>query len=354
MSQIPELSTEIQRMLNMYPPLDAAEEQMLFRRYNLAMSVLANALARKLKSAYRCKIRQKTSNEPIAAYLRYLSEKLKLPYNQLWEMLWQCKDELSPQERDLVVEAERIREKLFNHNLRLVVAVVSKLPRFAGTHFEDLFYEGIIGLGKAIDHYNINEGTKFSTTAIWWIHQEVGRKLLAYSGVHGGIKISVRTLERWSRLRKLLAQRGIDIEKLSDDEFIQILNEVELSKEAFQMINFPSVLSIDQPVDDELSADDRDKFLRDILTEVAEEEKEELTKKFYRRRILSKILDDLTDREREAICLYFGFDDASEEAMGNFAAVGKIMGICRSRAQQLVKQALEKIKHHPLFKELLD
>jgi RNA polymerase primary sigma factor len=349
---MPELVvSEIQEWLRKYPPLSPEEEQILFRRYNLAMSVLSEAFTGEVKERFGKSIRQKNMNEPLASYIRYASQRLNMPYEVAWELFWQCKDRLSGDNLALVREGERIREKLFNHNLRLVVAVVGKFPKFAGMQFEDLFYEGVLGLGKAIDHYDLSEGTKFSTIAIWWIHQEIGRKLLKYSGEHGGIQIPVRFLERWSKLRKYLAENGVDLSEVSEEEFVDILNRVNLPKEIYELVASQSVLSLEQPVEDELTADDRDAVLKDIVVEDMEERGiETIIYQNERRKVILKLLDDLSERERLAVLLYFGFEG---DCAGSFVAVGKALGVSRQRAMQLVKQALRKIKEHPLCRDLV-
>ena len=349
---MPELViSEIYEWLKKYPPLSPEEEQILFRRYGLAMSVLSEAFVAEAKEKFGKPLRTKGINEPLSSYLRYASERLRIPYEEVWGLFWQSKKRLKGEELALVCEGECIREKLFNHNLRLVVAVVGKFPKFAGMQFEDLFYEGVIGLGKAIDHYDLNEGTKFSTIAIWWIHQEIGRKLLRYSSEHGGIQIPVRFLERWSRLRKYLAENGIEINELSEEEFVNILNRLNLPREVYELVASHSVVSLEQPVEDEPTADDRDKVLSEVIEDIEERSIETLISQNQRRKVIFKLLDDLSERERSALLLYFGFEG---DCAGSFVAVGKALGVSRQRAMQLIKNALKKLREHPLSRELLE
>jgi RNA polymerase primary sigma factor len=349
---MPELViSEINEWLKKYPPLSPEEEQILFRRYGLAMSVLSEAFVAEVKEKFGKSLRTKRINEPLASYLRYVSERLRAPYEEVWELFWQSKKRLKGEELELVCEGERIREKLFNHNLRLVVAVLSKFPKFVGMQFEDLFYEGVIGLGKAIDHYDLNEGTKFSTIAIWWIHQEIGRKLLKYSGGHGGIQIPVRFLERWSKLRKYLAENGIEISELSEEEFVNLLNQLNLPREVYELIASHSVVSLDQPVGDELTADDRDRLLGEVIEDMEERNVEAIISQNLRRKIILTLLNNLSERERFALLLYFGFEG---DCAGSFSAVGEALGVSRQRAAQLIKNALKKLREHPLSRELLE
>lgn len=69
-----------------------------------------------------------------------------------------------------------IKNKITEHNLRLVVKCVNKYGRpNTSMGFLDLIQEGNIGLMKAVDRYNPKLGYKFSTYAIWWIRQAITR-----------------------------------------------------------------------------------------------------------------------------------------------------------------------------------
>jgi RNA polymerase primary sigma factor len=81
---------------------------------------------------------------------------------------------------------ERARELLVRHNLSFVVAVSRKyLGR--GSRLDDLIQEGNVGLLKAVEKFDPNLGTRFSTYAIWWIRAYIQKYLKdARSSVQGG------------------------------------------------------------------------------------------------------------------------------------------------------------------------
>lgn len=60
---------------------------------------------------------------------------------------------------------KKAREELINGNLRLVLSVIQRFTT-RGESLDDLFQVGCIGLIKAIDHFNIGLGVKFSTYAV--------------------------------------------------------------------------------------------------------------------------------------------------------------------------------------------
>ena len=61
--------------------------------------------------------------------------------------------------------ARRARQELVEGNLRLVLSVIQ---RFSGRseNPDDLFQVGCIGLMKAIDHFDISQGVRFSTYGV--------------------------------------------------------------------------------------------------------------------------------------------------------------------------------------------
>jgi len=76
------------------------------------------------------------------------------------------------QEYDLSTRArggdKTARRLLVNHN---VAFVLSMCRRYAGKgcRFDDLVQEGMIGLLKAVEHFDPAKGNRFSTYASWWI-----------------------------------------------------------------------------------------------------------------------------------------------------------------------------------------
>src|ERR1041385_2457224 len=69
------------------------------------------------------------------------------------------------------------RERMVRSNLRLVVNIAKHYVN-RGMSLPDLIEEGNIGLLKAVEGCDPNEGTRFSTYASWWIKQAIKRALI--------------------------------------------------------------------------------------------------------------------------------------------------------------------------------
>ena len=83
----------------------------------------------------------------------------------------------SPEER------RRAREEMITGNLRLVLSVVQ---RFAGRgeNLDDLFQVGVVGLIKAIDHFDVSLDVRFSTYGVPMVMGELRRYLRDSTAVH--------------------------------------------------------------------------------------------------------------------------------------------------------------------------
>lgn len=84
------------------------------------------------------------------------------------------------EEHGLAVRARRgevsAKHELVRRNLGLVVTVARSQGR-AGVRLDDLIQEGNLGLMRAVEKFDPDAGTHFSTYAVWWIRAYVWKYL---------------------------------------------------------------------------------------------------------------------------------------------------------------------------------
>jgi len=176
---------------------------------------------------------------------------------------------------------ENARNKLIEHNLRLVAHLVKKYDG-TGEDSDDLISIGTIGLIKGINTYNVDKGTRLATYAARCIENEI----LMY-------------------LRSLKKSRGE----------VSMYDPIGTDKEG-NTINLIDVLGTDP----------------DAISDQVENE-------FEQKAVLEK-LKCLSQRERLVLQLRFGLLNAPKKTQREIA---KILGISRSYVSRIEKKAVQKL-----------
>lgn len=173
------------------------------------------------------------------------------------------------------------RDVLIERNLRLVAHIVKK---YYTSHKEqdDLISIGTIGLIKAIDSYNINNGTKFATYASTCVKNEI---LMYFRSVK---KIKCET---------------------------SIYDSIDVDKDG-NALTYIELISCEDTIAD------------DIDTKI---------KSAQARKAIEK---ELTEREKDIIIMRYGLQNSKIKTQKE---VSEILNISRSYVSRLEKQALQKI-----------
>jgi RNA polymerase primary sigma factor len=236
----------------------------------------------------------------------------------------------------LVVEENdpRAREQLVRSNLRLVVNIAKKYVG-RGMSLGDLIEEGNLGLIRAVDYFDPDYGTRFSTYAAWWIKQSIKRALLAnVQPVHIPTYM-VALINQWRHTAAELQNRlgrTLDVEEMAEimhlplrkakiiHHIIEILSSV---KDTSGSDNADDNRVLEETLQDQNAGKPEDTLVAD----------EELTK-------VLGLLNEIEPREAEVLRSHYGLDGRKPMTLKQ---IGKKVGLTRERIRQIQRSALTKL-----------
>ena len=215
------------------------------------------------------------------------------------------------------------RSQLINGNLRLVLSVVQRFTN-RGENLDDLFQVGCIGLMKAIDHFDVSQGVKFSTYAVPMVIGEIRRHLRDFSPVRVSRSLKDTAYKAMQAKEKLTNRLG------REPTIMEIAKEVQLPKEnvvlALESIVDP--VSLYEPV----FSDGGDTIC--VMDQVSDRGGES---GWIEELAIKDALAKLSDREKRIIALRFFQGKTQVE-------VSEEIGISQAQVSRLEKAALLKVK----------
>lgn len=223
------------------------------------------------------------------------------------------------------------REVLLGSNVRLVFSVAHQHTD-QGLDLRDLVQEGQLGLMRALEKFDIGQGTRFSTYSHYWIQQFIRLALKNQASLIRKPTNVVDDLKRFQR--QLVAVQQRYGKSLSATIISRELNMPEPQVRHFLEIGL-SPLSLDAPLTDEAS--DRWADTLEDTRPTTEEVGEQLEASEQVQRSLAR----LDSRERVIMAMRYGIGHGREYG---YREISGQLGISRERVRQIEKEALRKLR----------
>ena len=226
---------------------------------------------------------------------------------------------------------ERAKDELVQRNLRLVVDIAKRYLN-RGLGFLDLVQEGNIGLMKAAERFDYQRGFKFSTYATWWVRQGITRAVADQSRT---IRVPVHTTEASNRIVRTAQRLSQQLDREPSHEELAV--ELDLSPSRIQ----ETLQAFQEPISLDATPVEGDSYLGELIPdlEVVSPDVEIDKKKIAEH--LQRILQVLSPREQQVVCLRFGI---GQDEPWTLEQVGKSMSVTRERIRQIEGVALKKLK----------
>ena len=221
------------------------------------------------------------------------------------------------------------------HNLRLVVKYARSIKKSyrAQEPVMDLVQAGNIGLMRAVDKFEVDNGYAFSTYASWWIKQSIIRHI--YDN-ESAIRVPVHMSEKFVGISRSI--RNFQEETGREPTFEEIEKKSNVTRKEYNLFKSidRNVLSLNATAgedDSEFGDFIRDGDSSDPVYEAAN--------KTLLSETVQEVLGKLDSREAYIIKSRYGIGDSYVKTLEE---IGSDLGITRERVRQIESIAMKKLR----------
>ena len=264
--------------------------------------------------------RRDAVQSPLETYLREINEVALLTAEEEKELAHR-----------IASNDEEARDRMVRANLRLVVNIARGYVG-KGLSLQDLIEEGNLGLLRAVEGFDPEVGTRFSTYASYWIKQSIKRALVNTAKPIRIPAYMVELLFKWRRTSADLQDtlgRPPSLEEIAKALKLP-KKKLAIVKKAIKVYNL--VPQTDQPETGwslgEMLMDER---TRSPDVELVEADN---------LRLVMNRLEEMDKREAAVLRMRFGLNDAPPKTLKE---IGESLGLTRERVRQIENEALGKL-----------
>jgi RNA polymerase nonessential primary-like sigma factor len=240
---------------------------------------------------------------------------------------------------------ETARQKMIEHNLRLVVNIAKHYLN-RGMPLLDLVEEGNLGLIHALDKFDPERGFRFSTYATWWIRQNIERAIMNQSRT---IRLPVHVVKELnSVLRAMRHLEASSARETGIEEIAQLLDKpVEEIRQVLALNEHVASLDAPLEIDPSLS-------IGESLADDSAETPEMQIQSAEIEHLVMEWIGMLSDKQRQVIEHRYGLNGVEVATLEELA---ERLSLTRERVRQIQIEALAQLrrilKRHGVSKDVL-
>ena len=222
----------------------------------------------------------------------------------------------------------RLRDRLIEDDLPMVkyvaARIASRLPRHL--RLDDLYSAGLLGYLAAVDDFDPDRGVAFAAYAGQRIRGAIFDELRRLDWVPRGVRERIRDTQR---AISTLMQR---LDRHPTDEEVAAELGIEVATYRTSLGDGVTLVSLSESS----RPDGEGRALKDRIEDTAAADPLALIAEHERRAMLAKLIDDLPERERHVLALYYYEELPMRE-------IGVILGVSESRVSQLHSSAVHRL-----------